>query len=348
MFLADIGTIVHFRYPSWYRTELHNLVILEPRSFWLALTVHYNWFLSGRKVFFHDLTPPLALALREIADHQSYRQPEQSVFNTYGCLSFLPIPSQTCGKLEEFKATGHTAPTSVTGRLLKFPVFPQELFVKAMSTLWSLIFWGWTLECRREGAFLLAHSCSHSRKAHLFITCQDAIVSLYMQEECDNADCWPLKKRADLWANLMSTFSDLGKSVYARFEEKSGSYLPATVELFPCTACLKYWDSCPEKWFHSDRPTAFPPTLSCFTRDKIFNAVKNGVEQLTCRNRSGAVDIDRMAPDIVELHQAATEFASKSPTPAPTPTFLSLSNPIINIALGDLLSLLIEKGNGTT
>ncbi|KAH3714449.1 hypothetical protein Pelo_19041 [Pelomyxa schiedti] len=332
IFLADIGTIVHFKYPSW-STELVDLVILEPPSF---LT---------------KCAPPLALGLRAIVKDFFNRKPglvnigdlNENASTEKGYLSFLPSQGTVTASHRFKLRMDNTAPTALSGRFLKFPMFPQELFFKAFSRFRyteHTVLSEWT--CLHDG-ILLSRLCSHSRKLHLLITSQDDIVSLYMREECNNEKCFPLDKRAQLWAHLIHSLCDLVQSIYEQFEEKSEPLFPAAVvEFFACPRCLKKSDY-----------TAFPPHLCCFSKEDILKAVNKGEKQLTCGNGI-QVDVAAIAPEIVEPHNAAMEIVSGKEPPmsepsTPTILYASLPTPIIkNITLGQLLSLLIENGAGTT
>ncbi|KAH3766713.1 hypothetical protein Pelo_1418 [Pelomyxa schiedti] len=371
-FLADIGTIVHFRYPFWLLSQhsepntegLSDLVIVEPRSFLSQLVqeVQRLWLekTTIRGITHQTSTSKAALTsiLDEFSDiHRilSYSSPLPSIKE---CVSFLPIvanraPVITLENL--WVSTSATVPEVFNGRSLKFPVFTQEMFFKAISKISRfLMIKGWISNFCWSDAFLLSHPCKHDeiplhRQALLFMTFQDATVSICMRSECNKH--WTQTQQQSLWGSLMNALYSLQPS---RFEEESDTALfPGVVELFPCTHCLLQGGS---HWKEEGRPAALQPNLFYFTKEDILRAVKNGEQQLCCGK--GKCSVAEVAPNIVALHQDPTPpsrseilVAAEIVPPPLSSMAISIGTDVnLNkgINLADLLRLLIEKGDGTT
>ncbi|KAH3763971.1 hypothetical protein Pelo_4187 [Pelomyxa schiedti] len=390
-FLADIGTIIHFRYPFWLLSQGHpgaapdtglsSLVIVEPRSFLAQLIQEIRRFWHKQHTFDGLIGVPthpneaavqsILVEFGDIHNLLSYSHPSIKEH-----LSLLPIvakgaPSST---LEDLRAeTSLPIPRQLNGRSIKFPAFTQDLFFKLISGIsrhlpWSPKFlWG--------DAFAVFNACSHpgtpqpDRQVLLLITFSGDTLSICIRSECN--EHWTQPQQQSLWGSLMHTIYNLHPSSSSRFEESETPLLPV-VELFPCPHCLLAGDSSPEKWAHNGKLSALRPSPFYFTKDDILRAVKNGESQLTCGSGNGKSDLAAVAPNLVALHQDEDEgrglselvtllkemmlqahSGSNKKTKTPPSTSmgaLSCYNIDIKkgINLGELLSLLIEKGNGTT
>ncbi|KAH3757179.1 hypothetical protein Pelo_11000 [Pelomyxa schiedti] len=357
-FLADIGTIVHFRYPFWLLSHavpihLPELVIVEPYSFLAQLQ---KFIITDRQEPQNRKNPSmneLGSLLVEFGDvHKTLSNFSHIV---KGHRSFLPlVHTIPPAILKQFHADiSLTAPVTSNGRSIKLPLLPHDLFFKAISSISrSLLSSGWVIKFCWRDALSFSYSCSHGgseQQVLLFITFQDDMVSIYLRSECNEHP-----QQEHLWASLMGTLYNLSQS---RFEEESGAPFPGVIELFPCPHCLMQGNSSPDKWTDNDKPSALPSNLFYFHKEHILNAVKNGQHKLTCENGNCEVDLVSVAPNIVALHRDTTPSESEikipgSPRPIIPPAIGAIIGSYINIdqciSLGELLTSLIRKGNGTT
>ncbi|KAH3767706.1 hypothetical protein Pelo_404 [Pelomyxa schiedti] len=356
-FLASIGTIIHFRYPFWVQHTgsthgLSDLVILEPYSFLNRLIADACKECSAEHststLLTSTPTPRVALSyiLEEFCGINTLLSSSNSFSPEQQSLSLFPL-SHTTSSWGELKRTEHvlksqgaTTSSNVTmnGRLIKFPLFPQELFFKAISRALSCVSMlsGWRTEFCWRDTFILSNSCTHDGKTQegitLVMTCQDDRVAICMRSEC--SEHWALAKQWSLWAGLVGTLYHFSWVNLSRFEEDSFFEWNAT------------------HWFDpADKPVALPFSSSCtyFLRGDVVDAHKKGV-QLTCKNvGTFQVDVALVAPDLVSHSDTVYIPATLPTTTTPPPSIEALRPDVSNKpTLGDLLARLIQEGNGTT
>ncbi|KAH3731760.1 hypothetical protein Pelo_17407 [Pelomyxa schiedti] len=392
-FLADIGTIVHFRYPFWAGfTGYHDLIILEPRSFLITLIEEYHklrvlgtddasvyWksstgmvmkFLTEEYpridiIFSHSPSPVkdsvslFPLTNKFVPSSSPPTEPKNSVTSSGGESSVTPGR-----KRDPFSGldSSLSVPTSMisNGRLIKFPLYPQEAIFKAISSIGALsssqFLCYFTLQyCSRDGILFASTTQKEGRQPQtevVFVTFKDATASIYMRRE---GKC---KDQERFWASLLSILHRVTRQLYDRFgeggvaEQQQAADLPAVVELFACPHCLLEGYSSLHSWFRPDKPTALPPNTFYFSRDDILKAVKTGAPKLRCGGK-GNHEFDLAALAFNKIHEEVITPVNKKPDPptAIPPEFRAVIGMEISsrgITLGELLSLLLEKGNGTT
>ncbi|KAH3763090.1 hypothetical protein Pelo_5047 [Pelomyxa schiedti] len=358
---------------------LSELVILEPRSFLTGLVADIRSAAQGKKRPNMRRTEDLAAILA------SFGIFEQLLANTAGAIeeqyfSLFPSLSQDASNrmAERFMRalTGTESPRKgkrskkdpavaiegkMTGRTILLPLFPREVLIKAVSRLSSSLGPQWASQfCWHRGEFFLSHTCEHDgqdwEKLFLLMTCQNNVVSICMRSTCE--EHWTLSQQRSFWSSLMGTLHHLCQLMFVRFEEENETPFPWVddcVETFSCPHCLLRAYQSPEKWTSPEKLTALPRDMFSFAKSDILNAVKNGEAELTCgKEKSHQIRIDALAPDLVPVPFPELEIPpglkKAIPTPSIPPRYKEIFGDELpeHMTLADLLTVLIEKGNGTT
>ncbi|KAH3760931.1 hypothetical protein Pelo_7242 [Pelomyxa schiedti] len=351
-FLADIGTIVHFRYHGTLSEILkEDFIIVEPHSFLRCLC---ETICSKGAQVLRESALPVKLALRAVTREFSNIQvilgppPFEKESVSFLPSSVMTPPSSTFHKFQNF-----TGDTTVSGRVLKFSLFPRALFLKAVSFISGYLHNdGWHTHLFGSCVVFSHHPISQPEESYLFMACKEEnTISICMKHYL------PIQKQVEIWAKLKHTLCQIWQSECYRYEERGASELLSTgvfvVELFPCTYCLWKGFSPSQNWFNSAKPSALPPNLFYFTKDDIVQALKNQQHQLTCGgNAHHEVDLVDVAPDMVDqhLHQQAASTSPVLAAPIVPAAIVGMVDDINNhsITLGELMKLLLHRGNGTT
>ncbi|KAH3760597.1 hypothetical protein Pelo_7576 [Pelomyxa schiedti] len=371
-FLVSIGTIIHFRYPFWLLSPNHpgaapspglsDLVILEPGSFLLQLIEDTSF--SGKKSTSRLLSSATRAALPAILDEfcglYTLRSKSANLFEgEYLSLFPLSHTQLSCTALTDSfqassaKGTITSSSATITGRSIKFPQFPLQVFFKAISmALMSLLSDenGWVTKFCWSDTIWLSHSCPHEgkllEKVFLFITCRDDTVSICMRsEECKMH--WNLPLQQSFWAGLVGILHHFSHLMVSHFEEESdpSQWVGNYIELFPCPHCLL--EGTAEKdWSEPRQPFSFPAHFFYFVESDIFDAMKNTENQLTCGLGTCPVDVAMVAPDLLLKNPKSISRGSDTADLLVIPSELKevFGNETTKcVTLGELLSLLIGK-----
>ncbi|KAH3756027.1 HIT-type Zinc finger family protein [Pelomyxa schiedti] len=327
-FLAEIGTIIHFRYPFWLLSPTHpgasatpglrNLVIMEPRSFLKSLLADIcsQKFTGTSKLMVPvpQTAAAVATILHEFNIFTETLVPNRVPSQGERCLSLFNSPHSA----EDFhhffylfwKLPVTTSSASngslLNGRVIQIPLFTQELLFKVVS----------------------------KDPNHPSI----------------------LRFQASLWTGVMRTLHHFRQFMYCRFEETESPFrLDGNNESedlsFPCPHCLLKAIPMPEPWLDPSRSNVLSPTLFYFRKCTILDAVKNKEQELICGREKCQVRLDAIAPDLGLF----PEKPSPSPSASASPTPVNLTQKLRQVlgaeqlmTLGDLFATLIKKANGTT
>ncbi|KAH3743574.1 hypothetical protein Pelo_15032 [Pelomyxa schiedti] len=360
-FLAEIGTIIHFRYPFYLQSPNHpgaaatpglaELVIVDPHSFLVRLlanicSLSQPNIATPKFVFSSETGPALETILCDFG----------IIIGSPLCSVHLsPFDSPHSAEEDKYFRAFWQTPNDrayitqhLNARVIFFEIFQHELFIKVISSVpnyagegtWNLQFWS------RDVAFF-----SNPGLGALFITCKGERLTICLRSTGKGVRCTQFQQ--NVWTAIMSTIHRLIQLRYCRFEETESPLFPLVVnygmESYPCPHCLlKGLTS--QTWLNPSRSNVLPPTRQSWYRNLISDAVKNGKHVFTCEGNC-EVQLNAMAPDLIkELetlnNRSGTELAA-TVIPAQFSEILGQGLPQ-HITLEHLLTRLLEKGNGTT
>ncbi|KAH3759901.1 hypothetical protein Pelo_8279 [Pelomyxa schiedti] len=380
-FLAETGTIIHFRYPFWLLSAsghpgaapvsgFSEFVILERRSF-LKRVLWDLRYEEGATTTLRAAAAAVDSILLEFHKFVEALRGNSVVFSdmSSSSLSLFKYPHSGEDFHEHFNSfwmvpSPSTASSSATGlsvRVIQFPLFSQELLFKLI----SITFHDWHIKFWWRDVVLFADSGINPH-THLLMTSRNNTVTI-----CMRSDPLGRPQRRGYWIAIRGAVHRFSHQMYIRFEECESPLFPSsssslagieTEEQFPCPHCLLQATPALENWLDPSKSIVFPAELFYFPKCDILDAVKKGEKEMTCRNGRCKVALDSIAPDLAPFRSGGLE-AELKPTSEPKP---SETAPLIlphklreilgeeevqptnEMTLGHLVATLIEKGNGTT
>ncbi|KAH3765429.1 hypothetical protein Pelo_2710 [Pelomyxa schiedti] len=359
-FLAEIGTIIHFRYPFWLLSPNHpgtaatpglpELVIVEPHSFLVRLLSDLRSrsqpnLVTSKPVFNSQTEPALKTIMYEFGVIIEHHLLSDYVPSAEKYLSFLNPPHST-DKLYKYFHSFWQAPTSpsityrLNGVVIQFALFPEDLFLKLISRVANVYPGQWDLQFWSRSVVFFSNS---DLGALLFLTCNDERLTICLRST--DRDDWSALQR-NVWTSIISTIHSFFDFMHCQYEETSQLFDWAAIakERSPCPHCLLKGLTSQDSWLNPSRSIFLPPTAE-WKRNDILGVLKSGGREMLCGTLK--IPILSIAPDLIP------RFESCSGTEPVTTVTTQLSDILgqrveQRTTLEDLLTTLIEKGNGTT